>query len=344
MKGFGFAEHGGPEKTGLLEVPEPHPGPGEVKVRVKAASFNHLDLFTLEGIPGVKVPLPHILCGDASGLVESLGEGVEGVHPGDRVMLDPGLSDGTCEYCVKGLECLCRNYQIIGEHTQGAAAEFVVVPARNVVPLPSHLDFVQGAAPALVFMTAWRALMTVGELQGGQSVAIVGAGGGLTTAAIQLAHWRGANVIVVSRSEDRARRAKDLGADQWIVPTPEKPLDRALWEASGKRGIDLVFDSTGKATVPSTVRSLARGGKFVFCGATTGALVEIDLRTLFWRNASLRGSTMATRAEFRQVLELLAEGAVRPVVDEVFPLAEGRKALERLARGEMFGKIVLRVD
>ncbi len=342
MKALGFRAHGGPEAATVLEVPEPFPGPGEVKIAVRAAGLNHLDLFTLQGLPGVEVPLPHILAGDGSGVVLEVGEGVTDWRKGDRVLVDPSLPDGTCEYCLRGLECFCRNYRILGEHTQGVASEFAVLPAENVRPLPPSLDFETGGCAALVFMTAYRALYTVGELRGSDQVAIIGAGGGLATAAIQLAHLRGARVVVVTGSAEKGERTRALGADEVIFRSRGSEVDRELWRASGKRGFDVVFDSAGEATFAGSARALARGGRLVFCGATAGPMVTVDLRPLFWRGASLRGSTMATRQEFTEVLSLLRAGAVRPVVDQVFPLEEGPAALRRLARGDLFGKLVLK--
>jgi NADPH:quinone reductase-like Zn-dependent oxidoreductase len=342
LKAFGFKAHGGPEAATVLEVPEPFPGPGEVKISVRAAGLNHLDLFTLQGIPGVEVPLPHVLAGDGSGVIVEVGEGVGGLRKGDRVLVDPSLPDGTCEYCLRGLECFCRNYRILGEHTQGVASEFAVLPAGNVRPLPSTLGFESGGCAALVFMTAYRALYTVGELRANDQVAIMGAGGGLSTAAVQLAHVRGARVVVVTSDEAKGARARELGADEVVLRPRGSPGDRELWKASGKRGFDVIFDSTGEATFAGSARALARGGRLVFCGATTGPTVTVDLRPLFWRGASLRGSTMATRQEFAEVLSLLRSGAVRPVVDAVLPLEGGPEALTRLARGEVFGKLVLR--
>ncbi|MDE1822507.1 MAG: zinc-binding dehydrogenase [Euryarchaeota archaeon] len=343
MRGLGFREHGGLDRVELLDLPEPTAGPGQVKVRMRSASFNRLDLFTLEGMPGVTVPLPHILGGDGAGVVESVGEGVEGWRVGANVIVDPSLSDGTCEACRAGLEPFCRNYQILGEHRDGTAAEFCVVPAENLQPLPPSLDFVQGGCVSLVFMTAYRALLTTGGLQPGEQVAIVGGGGGLNTAAIQIARWRGAQVVVATRSEEHAEKAAKLGAHQTLVYGPEKPLDRGLWTLSGKKGVDVVFDCNGTATVPSSARALARGGRLVFCGGTSGPMVTVDLRPLFWRQASLRGSTMATRAEYREVLKLLASGALQPVVDSTYPLERGRDALEHLAKGSPFGKVVLTI-
>lgn len=341
MIGFGFREHGGPEVLEYVEVPEPTPGPGEVRVRLRAAGFNRLDLFTRAGIPGVTVERPHVLGSDGAGTIDELGAGVEGLSQGARVLLNPGLWDGTCPACRAGVECLCREFRILGEHTQGSAAPFVVVPARNVHALPDALDFDTGAAAPLVFQTAYRALKTVGAVAPGETAAIVGAGGGVATAAVQVARLLGARVVVASRSAAKAERAAQLGAET-LVLDEANPLDKALWRWSEKRGVDVIFDSVGAPTVPRSLRALARGGRLVVIGATAGPLVEVDLRPLFWRQGSLRGSTMATAAEFREVLGHLAAGRLRPVVDRVFPFEEGRAALARLDAPDLFGKVVLR--
>ncbi len=342
MIGFGFRSHGGPEVLGRVEVPDPTPGPGEILVRVRCAGFNRLDRFTRDGIPGVTVPLPHVLGSDGSGVVERLGEGVESPAPGAPVLLNPGLWDGTCPSCRAGLECLCRSFRIVGEHTQGTAAPWVVVPARNVHPKPERLSFEEAAAAPLVFQTAYRALRSVGQLKAGERCAIVGAGGGVATAAVQVARALGARVAVASRSEAKARRAEALGAEA-LSFGPERPLDRVLWEWSGKEGIDVLFDSVGSATLPRSLRAIARAGRVVVIGATSGPLAEIDLRTLFWRQASIRGSTMATAREFEQVLDWLAEGKVRPVIDRAYPFEAAEEAFARLDDPELFGKVVLRL-
>jgi NADPH:quinone reductase-like Zn-dependent oxidoreductase len=343
MKGFGFAEHGGPDRLGFVEVPEPRPGPGEIRIALRAASFNRLDRFTLNGIPGVTVEVPHILGSDGSGVVDQLGDGVEGHRIGDPVLMNPGLWDGTCEACRAGLECLCRQFRIVGEHTQGTAAPFVVVPARNVHPKPERLSFPEAAAAPLVFQTAHRALRTVGELRPGETVAIVGAGGGTATAAVQVAKAAGARVVVATRSAEKAERARAMGADDAVVFSEERPLDRVLWEWSGKRGVDVIFDSVGRPTVARSVKALGRGGRVVIIGATADPMVELDVRTLFWRQASVRGSTMATAAEFLQVLALLGSGQYRPVVDGVFPISEALTAFRRFDAPDLFGKIVVRL-
>ncbi|HTT25519.1 MAG TPA: zinc-binding dehydrogenase [Thermoplasmata archaeon] len=342
MRGFGFREHGGPEVLEYVEVPEPVPGPGEIRVRIEAAGFNRLDLFTRDGIPGVPIERPHVLGSDGAGRVDRLGPGVDGPAPGTPILLNPGLWDGTCPACRAGQECLCRQYRIVGEHTQGTAAPFVVVPARNVHPRPASLDVVAAAAAPLVFQTAYRALRTVGELREGERCAIVGAGGGVATAAIQIARMVGARVAVATRSREKGERAAALGAEP-VVFDEETPLDKALWTWSEKQGVDVVFDSIGAPTLARSVRALARGGRVVVIGATGGPKVEIDVRPLFWRQASVRGSTMASAREFDEVLAHLAAGRLRPIVDRSFPFEAGREALARMDAPDLFGKVVLRV-
>ncbi len=341
LRGFGFTEHGGLDRVGFVEVPEPSPGPNEVRVRVRAAAFNRLDRFTLEGIPGVAVERPHVLGSDGAGVVDRVGHGVDDLSIGAKVLLNPGMWDGTCDACRAGQEALCRTYRILGEHTQGTATMFVTMPRRNVHPLPGTMSFAQGAAAPLVFETAWRALRTVGATVPGDRVAIVGAGGGVATAAIQVAKLLGATVAVASRTAAREARARSLGADAYIVFDEEHPLDRGLWQWSEKRGVDVIFDSVGAPTVPRSVRALARGGRIVVIGATAGPLVEVDLRTLFWRQASIRGSMMSSPSEFDEVLGHLAAGRLRAVIDTELPFERAAEAFRRFDAGDLFGKVVV---
>ncbi len=343
MRGFGFAEHGGLDRLAYVEIPEPVPGPGEIRVRIRAAAFNHLDRFTLAGIPGVPIERPHVLGSDGSGVVERLGGGVAGVSVGQRVLLNPGLWDGVCDACRRGEEALCRDYRIVGEHTQGTATEFVVVPARNVHPIPETLSFAEAAAVALVFQTAWRALTTIGGVVTGQRVAIVGAGGGVPTAAVQVAKLLGAQVAVVARSDAKAPATRALGADAFLTIDAEHPLDRVLWQWSEKQGVDVIFDSVGAPTIGRSLRATARAGRVVVIGATAGPTAEIDLRTLFWRQASIRGSTMAGAAEFREVLARILDGRLHAVIDRVFSWEHAADALARFDAPDLFGKIVLTV-
>ncbi|MCI4368295.1 MAG: zinc-binding dehydrogenase [Thermoplasmata archaeon] len=343
MNGFGFSRHGGASELGFFEVPEPEPGPGEVRIAIRAASFNRLDRFVLQGIPGVPVGLPHVLGSDGAGVVDRLGSGVEGLSLGDSVLFNPGLWDASCEACRAGQEALCRSFRIVGEHTQGSAAPFVTVPSRNVHAMPSGWSYGEAASVPLVFQTAWRALRTVGALQAGESVAIVGSGGAVNPAAIQVAKASGARVVVVARNLDKAERCRAMGADDVLAFDDGRPLDRVLWEWSGKRGVDVIFDSVGAPTVGRSVRALARGGRVVVIGATQGPEVTIDLRTLFWRQASVRGSTMANRSEFDAVLAELSAGRLKPVVDSTYPFAKGVDAFARAGSPAVFGKVVLSV-
>ncbi|HZY92293.1 MAG TPA: zinc-binding dehydrogenase [Thermoplasmata archaeon] len=344
MKGFGFRAHGGPEQLQFVDIERPVPGPGEVAVRVAAASFNRLDRFVLAGMPGVPVGLPHVLGSDAAGWVAAHGKGANAPDVGRRVLVNPGLWDATCDACRRGQESLCRQFRILGEHIQGSLTETVVVPDRNVHAIPDSLPFAQAAAAPLVLQTAWRALRTVGELQPGETVAIIGAGGGVATSAIQVAKLSGARVVVVSRSVEKLAAARRLGADDGLLLDATHSLDRLLWEWSGKRGVDVIFDSVGQPTVPLSVRALARGGRLVVIGATGGPTVEIDLRPLFWRQSSLRGSTMASRSEFAAMLEQLLAGKLTPVIDRVFDLSEAAQAFQRLDAPDLFGKVVVHVS
>jgi NADPH:quinone reductase-like Zn-dependent oxidoreductase len=341
MRGLGISAHGGVDQVGWVEIPAPGPGPGEVRIQVRAAAFNRLDRFVVQGIPGVPVELPHVLGSDAAGVVDQLGEGVADIALGTEVLVNPGLWDGTCEYCQMGQESLCRNYRILGEHTQGSATQFIVMPRRNLYPKPSGWSWAQAAAVPLVFQTAWRALKTVGQVRPGETVAVIGAGGAVAPAAIQVAHQLGGRVVVVGRSADKVERATALGAEAGLVSTADQPHDKLLWEWSNKRGIDVIFDSVGAETVPRSLRALARGGRVVVVGATEGPKVELDLRTLFWRQGSIRGSTMSSRSEFDEVYSELLKGHLRPVVDSEWEFDRGVDAFRRLAEPDVFGKVVL---
>jgi len=344
MRGFGFAEHGGLDRLAFVDIPEPVAGPGEVRVAIRAAAFNRLDRFTLAGIPGVPIDRPHVLGSDGAGVVDQCGEGVRAFAPGQSVLVNPGIWDGTCDACRRGQEALCRNYRIVGEHTQGTATRYVVVPERNVHPLPERLSFAAGAAAPLVFQTAWRAMKTVGAVAPGDRVAVVGAGGGVATAVVQVAKLLGARVVVASRSAAKAERARALGADDALVfDDAERSLDRVLWQWSAKSGVDVIFDSVGSPTIPRSIRAVARGGRVVVIGATAGPVAEVDLRTLFWRQASIRGSTMAGAEEFREVLAHLAAGRLRPVVDSERPLEHAVAAFHRFDADDLFGKIVVTI-
>ncbi len=343
MKAVVIPRYGGPEVLTYVEdAPEPVPGPDEVVLHVHAAGLNHLDLTVRKGIPTSKLTLPHIPGADVAGEVAKLGADVSGFEPGDRVVANPGLSCGHCEFCVAGEDSLCADYRILGEHVPGTYAEYVAVPARNVLSIPVVMVWATAAAAPLAFMTAWRLLVTRARVRPGEDVLILGAGSGVSTAAIQIAKLSGCTVYTTSSSDAKLKRAQEIGADI-VVNYKELPWSKAVWELTGKRGVDVVLDHVGEATFKDSLRSLRKGGRLVVPGATTGPMPQIDLRYLFWRQLSVLGSTMANQREFEDVMKLVFMGRLKPVVDRVFPLREARAAHEYLERAEQFGKVVLSV-
>ena len=332
-----FEEHGGPEVLRVGEMPTPKPGAGEVLIKVRAASMNHLDVWVRKGLP-IDMTMPHIGGSDVAGEVVELGAGVTGVKTGRRVVVNPSLSCGKCEWCRKGEEPLCDDYKILGEHTQGGFAEFVAVPAANLFPLPDGFSFTDAAAAPLVFLTAWRALARA-RLRAGDSVLVTGASGGVSTAGIQIAKHLGARVYAVTTAEN-VESVRELGADV-VYDRGQADYAKQLYADTDKRGVDVVLDSVGSATWQQNVRSLARGGRIVVYGATTGYKAELDLRVVFWKQIEVIGTTMSNRSEFEEVMRLVFSGALKPVVDRVYPLDEIRAAHERLEAGEQFGKIVI---
>ena len=338
MRAAIFHEHGGPEVVRVEEVEAPEAGPGEVRIRVGASGMNHLDVWVRRGLP-IETTMPHIGGSDVAGTVESLGPGVTGWEVGDRVVVDPSLSCGECDWCQAGEAPLCDRYRILGEHTQGGFAELAVAPARNLYRIPDAVPFDTAAAAPLAFLTAWRGLTTRGRLRPGESVLVTGASGGVATAAIQIAKHLGAVVHAVT-STPHVDRVRALGADA-VYDRLSSDWPKDLWKATGKRGVDLVLDSVGEAGFRQVARSLAKKGRLVVYGATTGPKGELDLRVLFWRQVEVLGTTMSTPAEFREVMDLVFGGALTPVVDVVWPLDRAADAHRRLEEGAAFGNIVL---
>ncbi len=343
MKAVLLPRYGGPEVLEYVEDrPEPVPGPDEVLLHVHAAALNHLDLTVRKGLPTLKITLPHILGADGAGEVAKLGSDVTAFEPGDRVVVNPSITCGRCEFCVAGDDSLCVDYRILGEHVPGMYTEYIAVPARNLLRIPVDMDWVTAAAAPLVFMTAWRLLVTRAAIRPGEDVLILGAGSGVSMAAIQIAKLSGCTVYTTSSSDAKLRKAKELGADV-LINYKEMDWGKAVWELTGKRGVDVVLDHVGEATFKESVRSLRKGGRLVIPGATTGDMPAVDLRRLFWRQLSILGSTMANRREFETVMSLVFMGRLKPVVDRVFPLREASQAHAYLEAGEQFGKVVLTV-
>jgi NADPH:quinone reductase-like Zn-dependent oxidoreductase len=338
MRAAVFHEFGGPDVVRIEDMPIPEPGPGEVRLQVAAAAMNHLDLWVRRGLP-IETTMPHIGGSDIAGVVDALGPGVAGVKVEDRVVVNPSLWCGECEWCARAEHPLCVRYRILGEHTQGGFAEFVVVPARNLYRIPDGYPMETAAAGVLVSLTAWRGLTTRARLQPGESVLITGASGGVATAAIRIAKHLGARVFAVTTTE-HVERVRALGADV-VYDREQEDFAKGVWRDTEKRGVDVIFDSVGAATWQQNVRAAARGGRIVVYGATTGPKLELDARLTFWKQLDVLGTTMSTHREFEEVMALVFSGAVEPVVDVVWPLERAREAHERLEAGRQFGKVVL---
>jgi len=346
VRAFVLTATGGIDKLRITDVPDaPVPQAGEVRVRVRAAALNHLDLFVVEGLPGGADRFPHIVGADAAGIVESVGSGgdITAVRPGDRVMVNPGISDYTCEYCHAGEQSLCVNYRLLGEHLPGSMAELVTVPAHNLASIPTlprELTWAEAAAFSLVTLTAWRMLVTRARVKPGEWVLVWGIGGGVSLAALRIAKLQGARVIATSSDDAKLAAARQLGADVTFNHKTQK-VSQEVRALTNKRGVDVVIDNVGAATWDESLRCLCRGGRLVICGATSGPQVGLDLRRLFWHHWSILGSTMGNAAEYAEIVRRLGKGELRPVVDRVYPLDQARDAYERLARGAQLGKVVV---
>lgn len=340
MRAIILRSHGGPEVLEEAEVPTPEVGPGQVRVQIRATALNHLDLWVRGGLPTLKLPLPHILGSDIAGEVESVGSHVEGVEVGQEVLVQPGLSCMRCEACLSGQDNACPTYRILGEHVHGGYAEFITVPAANLVPKPQRLSWEEAAATPLAFLTSWEMLVRRAQVQAGETVLVQAAASGVGSAAVQIAKLLGAQVIATASTADKQARAKELGADH-TLDSGREDLAREVRRLSGGKGVEVVFDHVGEATWDASVRSLRNGGRLVTCGATTGYDVGVDLRHLFYRRLSLLGSTMGAKGDLHRIAQLIDQGRLQPVVDRAFPLADASKAHEHLASRGQFGKVVL---
>ena len=314
----------------------------DVLVRIHAAALNHLDLWVVRGVPGVKITPGWILGSDCAGVIEAVGPAVTSVRVGDRVVVNPGVSDRTCEYCLTGDNPLCLRYSILGEHRPGSLADFVVVPAANVLPIPPSVPWSTAAAFPLATLTAWRMVVSRAQVRAGDDVLIQGIGGGVAQASLQVAKLHGARVWVTSGSDWKLERAGDLGADE-LLNHRSVDVAREIRSRTGKRGVDVVIDCVGEATWASSLGALGKRGRLVTCGGTSGPNLHTDVRRLFWNQWTLMGSTMGSDAEFAAIVEHFRAGRLYPPVDSEHPLADGRAAFERLESGKQFGKVVVTV-
>ncbi|HXH51141.1 MAG TPA: zinc-binding dehydrogenase [Terriglobia bacterium] len=341
MKAVRFHEHGGPDVLKYEDAPKPEIQPNEVLVKVKACALNHLDLWVRSGVRAWKLPMPHIVGSDISGEVAQIGSLVTNTKVGERVLLSPGISCGQCEACWKGLDSACRTFTIFGVMVDGGYAEYVKSPAANVIPIPGDLKFEEAASVPLVFLTAWHMLFGRAKLQPGEDVLVVGAGSGVGIAAMQVAKLVGCRVIATAGTDEKLGKAHALGADEGINHT-QQSITEEVSRLTGKRGVDVIVEHVGQAVWEDCFNSLATYGRLVTCGATTGAEGKVNIQALFGRQRTILGSYMGGKGELMDVLKLIGERKLKPVIDSVFPLAEAAEAQKKMESRDFFGKILLR--
>ncbi|HKP46684.1 MAG TPA: zinc-binding dehydrogenase [Pyrinomonadaceae bacterium] len=340
MKAVIFKQHGGPDVLEYTDFAEPGIKPNEVLVQVKACALNHLDVWARGGLPGIEIPLPHILGNDIAGVVRQTGELVGWVQPGDDVMLHPGVSCGHCVECLSGRDNLCPDYDIIGYRRHGGYAELVAAPGVNVIAKPRNLNWSEAAALPLVTVTAWHMLATRARVEPGETVLVHAAGSGVGSIGIQVAKLFGAHVIATAGSEDKLQKAKELGADE-TVNYSNTDWPRQVRALTNRRGVDVVFEHTGAATWPGSTASLKPNGRLVTCGATSGFAAETDLRQVFYRHLTILGSFMGSKSELLQAMKFIETGKIKAVIDRELPLADARRAHELMEDRAQFGKLVL---
>lgn len=340
MNAVVIREHGGPEVLRAESIPVPEPGPGEVRVKVRAVALNHLDVWVRRGGPAFHLEFPHRLGAEIAGEIDALGPGVTDLDVGARTVVSPGLSCGVCAACLSGRDNFCRRYRILGENAQGGYAERIVVPRQNIARYPGELSFEEAAASLLTFVTAWQMLAKRAEIAPGEWVLIHGAGSGVGVAAIQIAKLFGARVIATASTAAKLDKAKELGAEHTINYT-EADFVAEVKRITGKVGVDCVFEHVGGETFAKSIKATRTGGRIVTCGATSGFKPAVDLRHVFFRQISILGSTMGSKGDLLTVLDHIAAGRLRPIVDSVLPLAEAARAHQRLEARDVFGKLVL---
>jgi len=343
MKAIRIHQHGNLDQLRIDDVPIPRIRPNEVLLEVKSTSLNHLDLWVRNGIPGVTLPLPMILGSDASGVVKETGEWVKGVHDGDRVLVVPGYGCGKCEECFSGRENFCSDYAIRGEHGDGVQAEYMAIDSHQILPMPSNISFDEGASIPLVYLTAWEMLVNKARIQPWHTILVWSASSGVGSAAVQIAKLFGARVFTTAGGPEKVAKARQLLEADAVIDYQTQDVVKEIRGLTRGRGADVVVDHVGAATWEKSLRSLAKGGKLVFCGATTGPTVSFDLRFVFFKQQSILGSTMGDRADLIKVLKFVEAGKLRGLVDRTFDVEAIRDAHGYLESGKQFGKVIVRI-
>ncbi|MFX0058607.1 MAG: zinc-binding dehydrogenase [Candidatus Hodarchaeota archaeon] len=345
MKASFINRHGDLEELKVGELQLPKINPNEVLIRTKFGALNHIDIFLIKGWPGLKLQMPHILGSDGSGIIEEIGSEVTSFREGERVTINPGLSCGKCKLCLSGQQVFCKHFSIMGEDEWGTFAEYFKVPEVNVLKIPDNFPLDKAAAAPLTFLTAYRSLVTQANVKPNEFVFIHGAGGGVSSAAIQIAKFLGAIVITTTSSNEKIQKAKRLGADYVLNYNENPDYDKYVFtEITKRQGIDVVLDSIGKSTFQNSLRLLKPGGRLVTPGSTTGPLTEIDLRQIFWKQLTIMGSTMSNQGEFREVMNLIFSNKLNPEIDKIFPIEEIVDAEKYLSEGKQFGKLLIEIS
>ncbi len=343
MKAVVIKKHGGPEVVSVENVEEPIPQSGEVIVQLHSAALNHLDIWVRNGRGSQDFMKPHILGSDGSGVIVEKGEDANGFEIGDEVVINPALSCGKCEFCLKGQQSECASFGIVGMVRPGTFAEKIAVPISNVQPKPAHLSFDEAAALPLSYQTAWRMLMTRAELKPSDTILIHGIGGGVALASLQFAKLFGAQVIVTSSSDEKLEKAKILGADFRINYKKVPDVAAEVLKLTSNRGVDIIVDTIGAATMEINLSAARKGGKIVICGITSGAMAQANLQKVYWNQLTIMGSTMGSMEDFRQMLKAVANAKLKPVIDSIHPLENAKQAMLKMECAEQFGKIVLNI-
>lgn len=340
MKAIVFYEHGGSDKLSYKDIADPQPGPFDVVVKVKAAALNHLDLWMRNGLPGRQIPFPHIGGNEGAGEIAKIGTAVTRFKEGDSVMITPPWSCRECEYCLNNQDSLCLSYGMLGVHRAGCFAEYVAAPEQSIYRKPQNLSYEEAASVPLVFLTAWHMLITRAQLRPGEDVLVQAAGSGVGIAAVQIAKMIGARVFATASTDAKLEKAKALGADI-LINYKEKDFAEEVRRITAKRGVDVIFEHTGAELWEKNILSLARLGRLVTCGATSGPNAKLDLRYVYSRQLSILGSYMGGRRDMFEVLRFVEQGKLKPVIDSVFPLSKTKEAQEKMEDRNVFGKIVV---
>lgn len=344
MKAVFIDDHGDLKQLQVANLPEPKVGPNDVLIKSGFAALNHIDIFIVKGWPDLNLSMPHVIGSDRSGIIQEIGSEVTTLKEGDRVTVNPGISCGKCKACLSGKQNFCEQFSILGEHQWGTFAEILKMPEINVIKIPKDYSLDKAAAAPLTFLTAWRMLSTQAKLKPNEIIFIHGASGGVSTAAIQIAKFFKAKVITSTSNQDKVEKARDIGADHVINYKKMPEYGKYVYkELTNRMGVDVVIDSVGQATINDSIRLLKPGGRLITCGSTTGPTTEIDLRHIFWKQLRIMGSTMSNQGEFREVMELVFDGTLIPIIDKVYVLDEVKQAEKFLNEGNQFGKVLLKI-